>query len=470
MKFYSKIFFGIFSSWIFFITNSVFAASIDHFNVTMTPDKISTGQSVDITIEAADRNDVTVEDYSGTILIFSESDNDAELPSALDQNTYSFLASDQWIVKFENAVSFSKEGLQNIYIYDLDDETIIGLWEVNVSKTETIEELSIEILSPENDLTIWENIITISGKTQKNHKVGITLNNDESNVFYTISNGNWDYEQEITDLQNWENTLVAYVLNADEDRVGQSEKVTLNVESIAPTFKSVKTSPNSIESEEIYNVEVIASQDLTDVSIVINDVIHTLEENTQWVYTAEIHAPTEAETYKIDVILKDQLWLETKELWAWSITVTAKEVIIDTPEPVVELQAWQEEEPLPVVKLEKDYSIKNLKVTELKTKSILTWDPIEWVDSYEIYKQIQNGEPEIITSVHQSRFELDVTWDEIKYDFFAVKAIPKTASWEIIPEVDLSEWTKVQTGPEMIILMLLSLLIWGAFFIKKQRA
>jgi hypothetical protein len=34
----------------------------------------------------------------------------------------------------------------------------------------------------------------------------------------------------------------------------------------------------------------------------------------------------------------------------------------------------------------------------------------------------------------------------------------------------MSEMTKVQTGPEMIILLLLSLLIWGAFVMKKQKA
>ena len=47
------------------------------------------------TIQAADKNDVIVKDYTGTILIFSESDADAELPSALDQNTYIFMDSDQ---------------------------------------------------------------------------------------------------------------------------------------------------------------------------------------------------------------------------------------------------------------------------------------------------------------------------------------------------------------------------------------
>lgn len=468
MKFISKIFIGILSTS-FFTISSVLAAWIDHFNVTMTPDQINAWESVDLVIEAADKNDVTVKDYSWTILIFSESDADAELPSALDQNTYSFMTSDQWEVKFENAVTFSQEWLQNIYIYDLDDETIIGLGEVNVSKAEVVEEKTIEILSPENGLTIGDSLIKISWKTQKNHKIVIVLNSDESTLFDTISNSNGDFEKEITNLKNWENTIIAHVLDADENRVGASNEIKIKVESIAPTFKSVKTTPKEVESEWMYTVEVIASKELTDVSIVIDDVIHTLLETQEGIYTAEVYSPAEAETYKIDVILKDELGLETKELWAGSLTVKAKEIVVPVKEPKEELEAWKEE-PVIEIKEEKDYTINNLKVTELKTKSVLTWDAIEEIESYEVYKKLENQEVEMITTVNEPRFELEVTGDEIKYDFFAVKAVVKTASGETIPEVDMSEWTKVQTGPEMIILLLLSLLIGGAFFMNKQRA
>ena len=470
MKFASRIFIGILVSSVASIT-SVFAAGIDHFNVTMVPDQINAGESVDLTIEAADKNDVTVKDYTGTILIFSESDADAELPSALDQNTYAFMTSDQWVVKFENAVTFSQEGVQNIYIYDLDDETIIGLWEVNVSKAEVIEEKTIEILSPENGLTIWDSTIKISWKTQKNHKVEIVLNGDEEAVFEAISNSNGDFEQDISNLKNGNNSIIAHVLDADENRVGESNEISIKVESIAPTFKSVKTSPEEVESQGMYTVEVIASKELTDVSIVIDDVIHNVTESTteEGKYTAEVYAPVEAETYKIDVILKDELGLETKELGAGSITVKEKEIVVEQPkeEPKVDLTAA---EPEVEKEVKKDYSIKNLKVTELKTKSVLTWDAVEDVESYEIYKQVENGNPEIITTVNEPRFELEVTGEEIKHDFFAVKPVVKTASGEIVPEVDMSEWTKVQTGPEMIILLLISLLIWGFFFMNKQRA
>jgi hypothetical protein len=61
-------------------------------------------------------------------------------------------------------------------------------------------------------------------------------------------------------------------------------------------------------------VEVIASKELTNVSVIIDDVIHPLEEKAEGIYTASLYAPKKDGTYKIDVILKDELGLETKEL------------------------------------------------------------------------------------------------------------------------------------------------------------
>lgn len=468
MKRSIRILAGFIVTWILSFS-TVLAAGIDHFNVTMTPDQINAWESLDLMIEAADKNDVTVKDYNGTILIFSESDGNAELPSALDQNTYTFMSSDQWVVKFENAVTFSAQGLQNIYIYDIDDDTIIGLGEVNVSKKVIIEDIAIDILSPENGLTIWDSNIKISGTTQKNHKIIVVLNDEQDSKLTTISNNNGDFEKEVINLKNGENTIIAHVLNADEEIVGSSNEINIKVESIAPTFKNVKVNPTSIETEWEYEVEVIASKELTNVSVIIDDVVHPLEEKAEGIYTASLYAPAKDGTFKIDVVLKDELGLETKELWAGSITVTAKEVVV-IEEPIKE-PTKDPIEPLNSAEPEvKDYSIKNLKVTVLKSKSVLTWNAIEDIEEYEVYKRLEGEKTELITTVTEPRFELEITGEEMEYDYFAVKAVAKTASGEIIPEVDMSEWTKVQTGPEMFILMLLSLLIWGIFVVKKQRA
>jgi hypothetical protein len=93
MKRFLKVIAGLFTGGLLSIS-SVFAA-IDSFDVTMTPDSVSIGESVDLVIEAVDSNGATVTDYNGTIIMFSESDLDVKLPSDLEQNTYTFGPADQ---------------------------------------------------------------------------------------------------------------------------------------------------------------------------------------------------------------------------------------------------------------------------------------------------------------------------------------------------------------------------------------
>ena len=45
-------------------------------------------------------------------------------------------------------------------------------------------------------------------------------------------------------------------------------------------------------------MEVIATKELTSVSVVVNDVVEPLEETSEGIYTAKLYAPKEAGTYK----------------------------------------------------------------------------------------------------------------------------------------------------------------------------
>jgi len=57
--------------------------------------------------------------------VFSESDTEAEFPNDLAENSYSFTVANEGSVKFENAVKFNNAGVQDIYVYDLNDENIL---------------------------------------------------------------------------------------------------------------------------------------------------------------------------------------------------------------------------------------------------------------------------------------------------------------------------------------------------------
>jgi hypothetical protein len=438
--------------------SSVFAWWIDHFEVNFNPDTAKAWEALDLTIEAVDKNNVSVTDYEWTVLIFSESDPEAELPIALEENTYTFSSADQWTVVFENSVKFLEKWTQNIHVYDFEDDTVFGIAEAEITKEEVVVNQEIEIISPETGLTIWEDALKVSWTTSKNYQIKIILNWTEE--FLTTSDSTWMFEKEITSLSEWENSFVAQILDSDLSVIWESREVKVKVELNTISFKNIKTTPEEIDSEWSFEVEVIATAGLTEVSTIINDVITSLEETWEWIYTASIYAPKEEWNYKIDVVLKDELGHETKELWAWNIKVNA-----------IELEAATviEPEPKPEPKEEKiDLTISWLKLVELKTRSILTWDKVKWAKSYNVYKKLSDWELELIENVEEEKFEVAITWDEITYEYFAVKALAETLEWEVY-EWDLSEATKVKTWPELVLLLIISLFASGLYVASKQK-
>ncbi len=96
--------------------SSVFAWWIDHFEVRLEPKDAKVWEALDLTIEAVDKNNAIVSDYNWIILIFSESDPEAELPSVLEENTYTFSDSDQWKIKLIILYFLKKLGIMK-FIY-----------------------------------------------------------------------------------------------------------------------------------------------------------------------------------------------------------------------------------------------------------------------------------------------------------------------------------------------------------------
>ena len=469
MKLSKKIILSFFISTIFSFS-SVFAAWIDHFQVDLSPKTANVNDAVDLTIEAVDKNNNVIKDYDWTILIFSESDPEAELPISLEDNTYTYKLSDEWVVKFENAVKFKNAWTQNINVYDLNDDTVFWIAEIQINEPKSDEKIDIEISSPEDWLTIWENKINVSWTTQKNHQVKVIING--KNELKTTSNSDWIYEIEATDLVDWDNTIKAQVLNADWNVVWESNEIKIKVNTDSLSIKNVKVTPESVDPENSFEIQVIANPKLNKVEAILNDVVTKLEETKEWVYTAKLYAPKESGTYKIDIKISDELWHEKTEVWSSSIKVNEIKLEAAKEEPKKE-EVKKETNTWTTTTNKKDLKITWLKLVELKTKSILSWNPVEWAESYNIYKKSNNNnnwELELITNTKKTSFEI-VMWNQKEtYDYFAVKAVAKTNSWEIY-EGSLSDATKVKTWPEILILFLLSLFIgWLILVVKQKKA
>ncbi len=495
----------IFCFMFIFAGLTAFAWTIDHYEVILSPDKANVWEAVDITIKAVDKAGWVIEDYDGTILVLSISDEEADFPTELSENSYTFEKIDEWSVKFENAVKFQNSWRQDIHVYNMDDDSIQWVAYIEIEESDVEENLDITLLSPQDWLTIWTNIVKVSWTTQKNHQVKIIVN--WTREVYTTSNIDWIFEKQVWELKDWENTIKASVLNSDEVEVWTSNQVRIRVESDLPDFKSIKITPSwEMPPETEIEVEIFSSKGLSEVRVILNDVITTLEEKTDWIYSGKIYAPSGAGTYDIDVVLKDDLWHETKKAKAEEIMVIEVEEfgsagddtdwdgVPDSEDNCKEVSnadqkdadndwvgdacdnciteknsnqedsnddgIWdaceeEEEEVEKCVDEELDLAIKWLKLTELKTKSVLSWDKVEWAWGYNIYKKVDGGdEDEFVDSVKQNSFTVNIVWDEVTYDYFKVRATWKNNCGTDV-EWSFSDMVKVQTWPKEIFLIVL---------------
>jgi len=398
MNWYIKYLFIFLSAFI--LTPALTHAAVDQFEVILWKTEAQVGESLDITITAVDNNGEIVTDYMWDILVFSESDAQAEFPTVLSENSYSFTAANEGSVKFENAIRFQNAGIQDLYVYDLNNENVLWVAEVTITEKEVLQDVDITILSPENWVTLWDNTITISGQTQKNYQVRVLLNNEQD--YFTTSNGEGVFEKELEGLQEGANSVQAFILDADNNQIGESDKIDIKINSQAPEFKNLTITPTwEVEAWTQISVELVSNTGLSDVQVILDDIITTLDEWKDGIYNASLKAPGNAWEYPIDILLRDEFANETQERGVETLVVIPAPKLTAWPEEPEEVLEVAEEIIIQEVIVPDDLNltIKNIKLTELKTKSILTWDELSDAESYNIYKK--TGEKKLYMKILQ---------------------------------------------------------------------
>lgn len=267
------------------------------------------------------------------------------------------------------------------------------------------------------------------------------------------------------------NAIQAFVLNADDKVIGESKRIDIKINSDVPELKKFTITPTgSVQAETELSMELVSNTGLSKVQVIINDIITTLEETKDGIYVATSLAPSEAGEYSVEVLLTDEFAHETQERGIETLIITAiPELQAASEAPIVEVIIETIDDT--PVETDLDLIITDIEMTELKTKSVLTWKNLEDAEKYNIYKKIADNKISLIETTTEPRFEIEITGDEIRYEDFAIKAIGKTSTGEII-QGSLSEMTKVKTGPEMYIFLALIaiLLTSGLFFLRKNSA
>lgn len=439
-----------------------FATWIDRFELSSTKSAVKIWESMDLTIKAVDKNWAVVPNYNWSVLIFSETDQNAELPATLTNSTYNFKTEDKWLVKFENAIKFTKEWKQNLNVFDLTNEEIFWTLEVTVGNWDTAVsswKKDISVSFPVNDTTIWDKNVKVNWKTEKNHKVIITI--DSKDKLETISNSEWLFEVQLKDLASWKHTINAEILDADNKSIWKTSDIIFTISADTPKLKSIKITPSEdLKAEQKVTLEIIADEDLTTIRATINDTIKDLvQTEKKWIYSTELVLPKEEWNYKIDVLLKNELGVEFKQNWALEINI----------KPLELQSATDKSATVNCDDFKKELVINNPKVVTLKTKSVLSWDKVDKASSYNIYKKDRTSwEMKLIQNTENNSYEVSITWDKVEYDDFAVKAVFKDDVCDIESN-DFTQMTKVQTGPKEIAMVIIALTLSLALVIYRRK-
>ena len=425
-----------------------------------------------------DEDDNVIPDYTGTIFVISFTDNEIELPNTLEEWEYTFTLSDEWSVKFENAIVFKTPGTQELNVYDADSESddIFGVTEVLVTEdwwTDTgTDTKAISITSPESGTTLTSSSISVAGQTEANHRVIITAWGSD---YEAVSNSDWVYETELSELVDGDLEITAKVLDADENTVGTSEKVNVKVSAGVPTMKELTIFPEEGAPSFNYSITVLSDPGLATVEAIVNDTVNILTETEAGRYAAELVAPDEPGGYGVSITLINNLGVRSENPFVGNISVVqsaAEEVEEIEPEPVEEPE---EVEPEPVQEVEEipwgpsgstqtvesiDLNITWLKLTKLKTQSLLTWDPVENADYYNVYiKEWMNYN--LVEKVIEPKYLVNITGNDIAYEDFAVSAVMEASSKAWMQQWDYSDAIRVQTGPALYILSIILALMWA---------
>jgi hypothetical protein len=100
------------------------------------------------------------------------------------------------------------------------------------------------------------------------------------------------FDVELKDLVDGQNSIKADVLDATGKIIGSSAEVIINVDSLAPSVKSVKTTPeNTVEAESAFQIEITSTPGLKEVKVILDDFSQTLTEGQNGTYTGTLTAP-----------------------------------------------------------------------------------------------------------------------------------------------------------------------------------
>ncbi|MFC1749364.1 Ig-like domain-containing protein [Pseudomonadota bacterium] len=313
------------------------AGSLHHFSFSDIPSEIAPNQDVTFTVTAQDIDDLTVENYTGTVHFSAEGSNSeyADLP-----DDFKFEASDLGEHTFSLGLSFSTEGSYKIVSTDLSNPAVKGDYTVIVGSggsgdSGSSTPGSLSLLTPVSG-TYSQAVQTVSGSAPANANIRIYDNDQEIGSVEATVSGNYSYQT--APLADGAHEIYVVALDDSSVVIATSESADVMIDTTAPTIDEIDVVPGlTVTPSTSISIDVASEVGLSQAAAIFNnEIIVLVPGSVSGLYQGSATTPVNPGEYGIDVVLVDELGNEATYSAAATVTVSADGAPPPTEEPPTE--------------------------------------------------------------------------------------------------------------------------------------
>lgn len=267
----------------------------ERFDFTDVPDSVEPLEPFSFTLVALDESQEVDPGYLGEVRFFTETDDNAELPS-----DYTFEVADAGEHTFTNATSFSTEGEHVLQVVDVDDDSLIGELTVNVEFAgldgDDSDEGAMQVDSPVSG-TSNTNIINFSGSTDPGVEVRVFDNGEILDADDADINGNFNFNSPV--LPDGEHR---FVLETD---FATSNEIVVNIDTTGDLVSNILVDPTTVSGTGLVNVEVSLTEEAERVSVILNErrTDLTRSDSQGLSFAGQVNAPADPGAYNLSLIV-----------------------------------------------------------------------------------------------------------------------------------------------------------------------
>ncbi len=332
-RFFSFLTLSAFLIWQLFIPSfaqSTTTTTLWGFELTV-PAEVIVNEAFDVTVKALDTNGQKFSTYEGTVYFDIEGGSASDIfPFNDDNEWYKFTLSDQGEHTFQKWFTIKKPGKYTIVVFEVDtnktlekeaEVTVVDKWGTEPTNTDVV------INEPSTNTTVSTKKVTVSGTSKPTSSINIKLNGTKIKTVQTNTEGKFSVD-DIWDLKEGENQIIAEVLDGNGAITGTSTTTTIKYSTEAPKLTSLVVDGG----EEFFAKSSIkfigkGDQNLKLVQVRVGDKTVELTQDTSELgtYTGMFETSEFEGEFTADVLVESQLGVKAEQKnMAKFRTVTAK--------------------------------------------------------------------------------------------------------------------------------------------------